>query len=51
MASLALVNGASPKVIQTMLGYALISTTLDPYSHLLDGMDGTEASALDGALG
>ncbi len=50
-ASLMLTKGVHPKVVQEMLGHANITITLDTYSHLLDGMGGTGASALDDALG
>ncbi len=50
-ASLMLSQGVHPKVVQEMLGHANITITLDTYSHLLDGMGGTGASALDDALG
>ena len=49
-ASLMLTEGVHPKVVQEMLGHANITITLDTYSHLLDGMGGTGASALDDAL-
>ena len=50
-ASLMLTGGVHPKVVQEMLGHANVTITLDTYSHLLDGMGGTGASALDDALG
>ncbi len=50
-ASLMLTKGVHPKVVQEMLGHSTITITLDTYSHLLDGMGGTGASALDDALG
>lgn len=49
-ASLMLTQGVHPKVVQEMLGHATITITLDTYSHLLDGMGSTGASALDDAL-
>ncbi len=49
-ASLMLTEGVHPKVVQEMLGHSTITITLDTYSHLLDGMGGTGASALDDAL-
>lgn len=49
-ASLMLTQGVHPKVVQEMLGHANITITLDTYSHLLDGMGNTGASALDDAL-
>ena len=50
-ASLMLTGGVHPKVVQEMLGHINVTITLDTYSHLLDGMGGTGASALDDALG
>ena len=49
-ASLMLTKGVHPKVVQEMLGHANIAITLDTYSHLLDGMGDTGASAMDDAL-
>ncbi|QIN83689.1 tyrosine-type recombinase/integrase [Rubrobacter tropicus] len=49
-ASLMLTKGVHPKVVQEMLGHATITITLDTYSHLLDGMGGTGATAMDDAL-
>lgn len=49
-ASLMLTKGVHPKVVQEMLGHANIAITLDTYSHLLDGIGNTGASAMDNAL-
>ena len=38
--------GEHPKVIQARLGHASISTTLDRYGHLMDGLDEAAAEAL-----
>ena len=38
-----------PKVIQSRLGHRSISTTLDLYGHLFDGLDEAAADALDQA--
>ena len=40
-----------PKYVQELLGHASITLTLDTYSHVLPGMDGGAASAMDEALG
>ena len=39
-----------PKVIQSRLGHAAITTTLDTYGHLMDGLDGDAADRLDSAF-
>jgi len=38
-ATLALASGVHPKVVQERLGHANIGTTLDRYSHVIEGMD------------
>jgi len=43
-AALAIAQGAHPKVIQSRLGHASITTTLDRYGHLFPNLD--EALAL-----
>ena len=40
-----------PIYVEKMLGHASINITLDTYSHVIDGMDGGLADAMDGALG
>jgi integrase len=40
-------NGEHPKTIQTRLGHASISTTLDRYGHLMAGLDEGAAARLD----
>ena len=44
-ATLRLVNGEHPKVVQEMLGHASITLTLDTYSHVLPGMQEESAAA------
>lgn len=46
-ASLAILAGAHPKVIQVRLGHASIQTTLDVYGHLFDNLDSELARRLD----
>lgn len=40
-------QGEHPKTIQTRLGHASISTTLDRYGHLMEGLDVAAAGRLD----
>lgn len=47
-ASLLIAEGVNPKVIQERLGHNSITTTLDLYGHLLPGLDGAAAEALEG---
>ncbi|CAN5766897.1 hypothetical protein BH23ACT5_BH23ACT5_02370 [soil metagenome] len=42
--------GEHPKTIQSRLGHAKISTTLDAYGHLMPGMDEAAADRLDGLM-
>jgi site-specific recombinase XerD len=42
--------GKHPKCVQELLGHASISITLDTYSHVIEGMDGGLAGAMDEAL-
>jgi hypothetical protein len=49
-ATLLLSRNVHPKYIQELLGHASIALTLDTYSHVLPGMDGGTASAMDEAL-
>jgi site-specific recombinase XerD len=42
--------GRHPKFVQEMFGHANISITLDTYSHVIEGMDGGLADAMDDAL-
>lgn len=49
-ATLLLLGGAHPKVVQERLGHSQISVTMDIYSHVLPGMQREAASALDSML-
>ena len=49
-ATLMLVVGTNPKVVQEMLGHANVSITLDTYSHLLRNMQGEAVGRLDNLL-
>jgi site-specific recombinase XerD len=42
--------GKHPKHVQELLGHASINITLDTYSHVIEGMDGGLADAMDDAL-
>jgi hypothetical protein len=45
-----LMAGKYPKYVQERLGHAIISITLDTYSHPLEGTDGRLGDAIDEAL-
>jgi len=49
-ATILLMAGKRPKYVQKLLGYASISITLDTYSHVIEGKDGSLADAMDDAL-
>jgi integrase len=49
-ATILLAAGKHPKYVQELLGHASISITLDTYSHVIEGMDGGLAEAMDEAL-
>jgi integrase len=49
-ATILLMAGKHPKYVQELLGHASISVTLDTYSHVIEGMDGSLAVAMDDAL-
>jgi integrase len=49
-ATILLMAGKHPKYVQELLGHASISITLDTYSHVIEGMDGGLAEAMDDAL-
>ena len=49
-ATLRLVNGEHPKVVQEMLGHASITLTMDTYSHVLPGMQEESAARLNELL-
>jgi integrase len=42
--------GKHPKSVQELLGHASMNITLDTYSHVIEGMDGVLADAMDDAL-
>lgn len=46
-AALLVAAGEHPKVIQQRLGHASISTTLDTYGHLMEGLDVAAADRLE----
>jgi integrase len=50
-ATLLLSRNVHPKYVQELLGHSSITLTLDTYSHVIEGMDGGTASAMDEALG
>jgi integrase len=50
-ATILLMAGKHPKYVQELLGHRSISITLDTYSHVIEGMDGGLAEAMDDALG
>jgi integrase len=49
-ATLRLVNGEHPKVVQELLGHASITLTMDTCSHVLPGMQEESAARLDALL-
>ena len=49
-ATVLLVGGTHPKVVQEMLGHANISQTLDTYSHVLPDMQDGAISDMESAL-
>jgi integrase len=50
-ATLLLSRNVHPKYVQELLGHASIALTLDTYSHVLPGMRGEAAGAMEDALG
>jgi integrase len=48
-ASLLIAQGAHPKIIQERLGHSSITTTMNRYGHLFDGLDATLIDGLDEA--
>ncbi len=46
-AALLIAAGEHPKVIESRLGHASISTTLDTYGHLFNGLDEAAADHID----
>ena len=49
-ASLLLSEGVNPKIVSEMLGHSDIRLTLETYSHVLPGIQGTAAAAFDRIL-
>jgi integrase len=49
-ASLLIAQGAHPKIIQERLGHASITTTMNRYGHLFDGLDAMLIDGLDATL-
>ncbi len=49
-ATILLVAGKHPEYVQELLGHRTVSITLDTYSHVIEGMDGGLAEAMDEAL-
>jgi integrase len=49
-ATILLMAGKHPKYVQELLGHASISITLGTYSHVIEGLDGGLADAMDDAL-
>jgi integrase len=47
--SLLIAQGAHPKIIQERLGHASITTTMNRYGHLFEGLDATLIDGLDAA--
>ncbi len=43
-------SNVHPKYVQELLGHASIALTLDTYSHVMPGMDGGTASAMENVL-
>ncbi len=43
-------GGIHPKVVQEMLGYANVASTLDIYSHVLADMQGEATEKMDSLL-
>jgi integrase len=50
-ATLMLVKGAHPRLVQQLLGHASLSITMDSYSHVLPSMDDGLAYRMEEALG
>jgi integrase len=49
-ATILLMAGKHPRLVQELLGHASINITPDTYSHVIEGMDGGLADAMDEAL-
>jgi integrase len=50
-ASLHLLKGTHPKLVQEMLGHSTITLTLDTYSHVTPGMHAEAAKKMDSLFG
>jgi integrase len=50
-ATLLLTKGVHLKIVSEMLGHSSIAITLDPYSHVIPGLEEVAASAMEDALG
>jgi len=50
-ATILLVAGVHPKVVQERLGHSTIAMTLDVYSHVLSSMEQEAAGKIDNLLG
>jgi integrase len=50
-ATLPLIRGVHPKIVQEMLGHSTISITLDTYSHILPNMQKEAVKAMEDVLG
>jgi integrase len=49
-ASLLFQRNVNPKIVQELFGHASVAITLDIYSHMLPGMGGEAADAIEAAL-
>jgi integrase len=49
-ATLLLLKGVHPKLVQELLGHATIAITLDTYSHVLPSMGNQTAAAMESTL-
>jgi integrase len=50
-ATVLLGKGIHPKIVQRLLGHSTIAITLETYSHIMPGMGGAAAAAIEEALG
>jgi integrase len=50
-ATLLLTKGVHLKIVSEMLGHSSIAITLGTHSHVIPGMQGVAASAMEDALG
>lgn len=50
VASVLLTKGVNPKVVQDLLGYSTVLTTLNTYSHLTESLSRSAADAMDAML-